>query len=72
MKKLLIMNYIATVIFNLFNGYIYLYWTSPPTFTSYGTCVAPDIAAAHKIILELWKKKTDIWHLVLLGEKYLV
>jgi hypothetical protein len=71
MKKLLIMNYIATVISNLFNGYIHLYWTSPLTFTSYGTCVAPDIAAAHKIILELWKK-TDIWQLVLLGEKYLV
>ena len=33
------------------------------------TIVAPDIAAAHKIIL-LWKR-TDFWHLVLLGEKVL-
>jgi hypothetical protein len=36
MKKCLIMNYIATIISNLLNGYIYLYWTSPSTFTSYG------------------------------------
>jgi len=28
------MNYIATVISNLSNGYIHLYWTDPPTFTS--------------------------------------
>ena len=33
------MNYTATVISNLSNGYIHLYWTSPPTFTSYGTCI---------------------------------
>jgi hypothetical protein len=38
MKKLLIMNYIATVISNLSNGYIHLYWTGPPTSTSYGKC----------------------------------
>jgi len=29
--------------------------------------VAPDIAAAHKINLD-YGKRTDIWHLVLLGE----
>jgi hypothetical protein len=39
MKTLLIMNYIATVIFNLSNGYIHLYSTGPPTFTSYGKCM---------------------------------
>jgi len=38
MKKLLIMNYITTVISNLSNGYIHLYWTVPPTFNSYGKC----------------------------------
>jgi hypothetical protein len=38
MKKLLIMNYITTVISNLLNRYIHLYWTGPPTFTSYGKC----------------------------------
>jgi len=32
------MNYIATVISNLSNGYIHLYWTGPPTFTSNGKC----------------------------------
>jgi len=36
MKKLFIMNYIATIISNLSNGYIHLYWTGPSTFTSYG------------------------------------
>ena len=30
------MNYIATVISNLSNEYIHLYWTSPPTFTLNG------------------------------------
>ena len=33
--------------------------------------VAPDIAAAHKIILDRGKR-TDFWHLVLLGEKVFV
>jgi len=33
-KKHLIMNYVATVISNLSNGYIHLYCTGPPTFTS--------------------------------------
>ena len=37
-KKCLIVNYIATVISNLLNGYIHLYWTGPPTFTSNGKC----------------------------------
>jgi hypothetical protein len=32
--------------------------------------VAPDIAAAHKIILDCGKR-TDFWHLVLLGKKVL-
>jgi hypothetical protein len=32
------------------------------------TCVAPDIAAALKIIL-YYGKRTDFWHLVLLGKK---
>jgi hypothetical protein len=32
------MNYIATIISNLSNGYIHLYWTGPPTFTSNGKC----------------------------------
>ena len=32
------MNYIATVISNLSNGYIHLYWTGPLTFTSNGKC----------------------------------
>ena len=32
------MNYIATVISNLSNGYIHLYWTDPPTFTSNDKC----------------------------------
>jgi hypothetical protein len=32
--------------------------------------VAPDIAAALKIFLD-YGKRTDIWHLVLLGEKIL-
>ena len=32
------MNYIATVISNLSNGYIHLYWTGPPNFTSNGKC----------------------------------
>jgi hypothetical protein len=35
MKILLIMNYIETVISNLSNGYIHLYWTGPSTFASY-------------------------------------
>ena len=39
MKKCLIMNYITTVISNLSNGYIHLYWTSAPTFTSNGKCM---------------------------------
>jgi len=39
MKKLLIMNYIAIIISNLSNGYIHLYWTGPPTFTSYDKCM---------------------------------
>jgi hypothetical protein len=38
-KKLLIMNYVATVISNLSNGYIHLYWTGPPTFTLYSKCM---------------------------------
>jgi len=38
MKKLLIINYITTVISNLLNRYIHLYWTGPPTFTSYSKC----------------------------------
>ena len=33
------MNYIATVISNLLNGYIHLYWTGPPTFTLNGKCM---------------------------------
>jgi len=33
------MNYIATVISNRSNGYIYLYWTGPPTFSSNGRCM---------------------------------
>ena len=32
------MNYIAPVISNLSNGYIHLYWTGLPTFTSNGKC----------------------------------
>ena len=32
------MNYIAPVISNLSNGYIHLYWTGPPTFTSNSKC----------------------------------
>ena len=32
------MNYIATVISNRSNGYIHLYWTGPPAFTSNGRC----------------------------------
>ena len=35
-KKHLIMNYIATVISNLSNIHIHLYWTGPPTFISNG------------------------------------
>ena len=34
------MNYIAPVISNLSNGYIYLYWTGTPTFTSNGKCTS--------------------------------
>jgi len=30
------MNYIVSVISNLLNGYIYLYWIGPPTFALYG------------------------------------
>ena len=33
------MNYIATVISNLSNEYIHLYWTGPPIFTSNGKCM---------------------------------
>jgi hypothetical protein len=33
------MNYIATVISNRSNGYIHLYWTGPPTFSSNGRCI---------------------------------
>jgi hypothetical protein len=33
--------------------------------------VAPDIAAALKIVLLNYGKRTDIWHLVLLREKIL-
>jgi len=33
------MNYIANVISNRSNGYIHLYWTSPPTFASNGRCM---------------------------------
>jgi len=32
------MNYITTVISNLSNGYIHLYWIGPLTFTSNGKC----------------------------------
>jgi len=39
MKILLYMNYIATVISNILNGYIHLYWTGPPTLASNGTCM---------------------------------
>jgi len=38
-EKTFIMNYIATIISNLSNGYIHLYWTGPPTFTSYDICM---------------------------------
>ena len=38
------MNYIATIISNLSNGYIHLYWTGPPTFTSNGKCMFLDSA----------------------------
>ena len=33
------MNYIAPVISNLLNGYIHLYLTGPPTFTSNSKCM---------------------------------
>jgi hypothetical protein len=33
--------------------------------------VAPDIAAALKIIFLIYGKRTDFWHLVLLGENVL-
>jgi hypothetical protein len=33
--------------------------------------VAPDIAAALKIILDYYGKKTNFWYLVLLGENIL-
>ena len=33
------MNYIASVISNLSNGYIHLYWTSPLTFASNDKCM---------------------------------
>jgi len=33
------MNYIGTIISNCLNGYIHLYWTGPPTFTSNGRCM---------------------------------
>lgn len=33
------MNYIATIISNLLNGYIHLYWTGPLTFTSNDKCM---------------------------------
>jgi len=33
------MNYIATVISNLSNGYIHLYWTDPSTFASNSKCM---------------------------------
>jgi len=39
MKKILIVNYIATIISNLLNGYIHLYWTGPLTFTLYDKCM---------------------------------
>jgi hypothetical protein len=39
MKRLLIMNYIATVISNISSGYIHQYWTDPPTCASYGKCM---------------------------------
>ena len=32
------MNYITTIISNLSNGYIHLYWTGPSTFTSNSKC----------------------------------
>jgi hypothetical protein len=35
------------------------------------TAVSPDIAAAHKNILD-YGKRTNFWHLVLLGENGLV
>jgi len=53
------MNYIATIISNLSNGYIHFYWTGPPTFTSNGKCTGrcmlgklfywtfPDITFTH-------------------------
>jgi len=34
------MNYIASVISNISNGYIHLYWTDPPTFTLNGKCTS--------------------------------
>ena len=33
------MNYIATVISNCSNGYIHLYWISPPTFSLNDKCI---------------------------------
>ena len=36
MNILCIINYIATIISNLSNGYIHLYWTDTPTIASYG------------------------------------
>jgi hypothetical protein len=33
--------------------------------------VAPDIAAALKIIFLIYGKRTDLWHLVFLGENIL-
>ena len=39
MNILCIINYIATIISNLSNEYIHLYWTGTPTIASYGKCI---------------------------------
>ena len=62
MKILLYMNYIATVISNISNGYIHLYWTGPPTLASNGTCMGNILLnSANKEILSILSVPVIRW-----------
>jgi len=65
------MNYIAIVISNLLNGYINLYWTGPPTFTSNGKCTGRcsielknnggNIISSLHIVLTIFISSLSMW-----------
>ena len=71
MKILLVMNYIATIISNLSNEYIHLYWTGPPTFASYDKCMGRcsieskndggNIISSLHIVLMIFISSLSMW-----------